>query len=141
MQAKFIPVKAFGKQSTGQSKIECDYQEVLYALFITGKIFFKDLGLIDDIKCMEIFINTDLTVPINQIILLLLLSTLALLFGKIKIALIINYIFTMAWGYVFNRDKLLVSVFESPEVFTILYFLFGISVILLASFAFLFHRD
>lgn len=90
---------------------------------------------------MEIFINTDLTVPINQIILLLLLSTLALLFGKIKIALIINYIFTMAWGYVFNRDKLLVSVFESPEVFTILYFLFGISVILLASFAFLFHRD
>ena len=90
---------------------------------------------------MEIFINTDLTIPINQIILLLLLSTLALLFGKIKIALIINYIFTMAWGYVFNRDTLLVSVFESPEVFTILYFLFGISVILLASFAFLFHRD
>jgi hypothetical protein len=90
---------------------------------------------------MEIFINTDLTIPINQIILLLLLSTLALLFGKIKIALIINYIFTMAWGYLFNRDTLLVSVFESPEVFTILYFLFGISVILLASFAFLFHRD
>ena len=90
---------------------------------------------------MEIFINTDLTIPINQIILLLLLSTLALLFGKIKIALIINYIFTLAWGYVFNRDKLLVSVFETPEVFTILYFLFGISVILIACFAFLFHRD
>ena len=141
MQAKFIPVKDFGKQSTEQSKIECDYQDVLYSLFITERIFFKDLRLIDDIKCVEIFINTDLTIPINQIILLLLLSTMALLFGKIKIALIINYIFTLAWGYVFNRDRLLVSVFESPEIFTILYFLFGISVILLASFAFLFHRD
>ena len=90
---------------------------------------------------MEIFFNTDLTIPLNQIILLLLLSTVALLFGKIKIALIINYIFTLTWGYVFNRDKLLVSEFEFPEIFSILYFLFGIGVILIASFAFLCHRD
>lgn len=49
----------------------------------------------DDIKSMEMFFNTDLAIPLNQIILLLLLSTIALLFGKIKIALIINYIFTL----------------------------------------------
>ena len=90
---------------------------------------------------MEMFISTDLTIPIEQIIFLLLLSTLALLFGKIKIALIINYVFTLAWGYVFNRDKLMVSTFEFPEVFTILYFLFGVGVILIAGFAFIFHRD
>jgi hypothetical protein len=90
---------------------------------------------------MEMFFSTDLTIPINQIILLLLFSTLALLFGKIKIALIINYVFTLTWGYIFNRDKLLVSEFEFPEVFTILYFLFGIGIILIASFAFLCHRD
>jgi uncharacterized transporter YbjL len=90
---------------------------------------------------MEMFINTDLTIPIDQIILLLLLSTLALLFGKVKVALIINYIFTLTWGYVFNRDKLLVSSSELPEVFTILYFLFGIGIILIACFAFIFHRD
>ena len=90
---------------------------------------------------MEMFINTDLTIPIDQIILLLLLSTLALLFGKVKVALIINYIFTLTWGYVFNRDKLLVSSSEFPEVFTILYFLFGIGIILIACFAFIFHRD
>lgn len=90
---------------------------------------------------MEILFNTDLTIPLNQIILLLLLSTLALLFGKIKMALIINYIFTLTWGYVFNRDKLLDSGFELPEVFSTIYFLFGIGVILIASFAFIFHRD
>jgi uncharacterized transporter YbjL len=90
---------------------------------------------------MEMFINADLTIPVNQIILLLLLSTVALLFGKIRIALIINYIFTLTWGYVFNRDKLLISDYELPEVFTILYFLFGLGIILIASFAFLFHRD
>ena len=85
--------------------------------------------------------NTDLTIPIEQIIILLLLSTLALLFGKIKIALIINYVFTFLWGYVLNRDKLQVSGFEHPEIFTILYFLFGIGIILMAGFAFIFHRD
>lgn len=60
---------------------------------------------------MKMFFNTDLTIPLNQIILLLLLSTMALLFGKIRIALIINYIFTLTWGYIFNRDKLLDSGF------------------------------
>ena len=90
---------------------------------------------------MEIFFSTDLTIPVNQIILLLLFSTLALLFGKIKIALIINYAFTLTWGYILNRDKLQVSEFEHPELFTILYFLFGVGIILIASFAFIFHRD
>lgn len=94
-----------------------------------------------DIKCMEIFFSTDLTVPINQIILLLLFSTMALLFGKIKVALIINYTFTLTWGYIYNRDKLLVSEFEHPEIFTILYFLFGIGIMLIATFAFIFHRE
>ena len=94
-----------------------------------------------DIKCMEIFFGTDLTVPINQIILLLLFSTMALLFGKIKVALIINYTFTLTWGYIYNRDKLLVSEFEHPEIFTILYFLFGIGIMLIATFAFIFHRE
>ena len=103
--------------------------------------FCKDLGLIDDIKFMEILFNADLTVPLNQIILLLLLSTIALLFGKIKIALIINYLFTMTWGYIFNRDKLLDLGFEIPEIFTTIYFLFGIGIILIAGFAFIFHRD
>ena len=90
---------------------------------------------------MELFFNTDLTVPLNQIILLLLLSTIALLFGKIRAALIINYIFTLTWGYIFNRDKLMGSGFEHTEMFTILYFLFGIGVIVIASFAFLCHHD
>ena len=95
----------------------------------------------DDIKPMEFFINTELTIPIEQIIILLLLSTIALLFGKIKIALIINYVFTLLWGYVFNRDKFMVSDFEHPEIFTILYFAFGIGIILMACFAFFFHRE
>lgn len=95
----------------------------------------------DDIKFMELFFNADLTIPLNQIVLLLLLSTIALLFGKIKTALIINYLFTLTWGYVFNRDKLADLGVEIPEVFTTIYFLFGIGVILIAGFAFVFHRD
>jgi hypothetical protein len=106
-----------------------------------GANFLKVSGIIDDILGMEMFFNTNLTIPINQIILLLLLSTLALLFGKIKIALIINYLFTLAWGYIFNRDNLMTTGYENMEIFAIVYFGFGIGVILIASFAFICHRD
>ncbi len=90
---------------------------------------------------MEMFFNTDLSIPISHIVLLLLLSTLALLFGKLRLALIINYIFTLTWGYIYNRDNLITTGFEIPHSFTILYFLFGIGVILIAGFAFLCHRE
>jgi hypothetical protein len=39
-----------------------------------------------------------------QIIALLLISTLALLFGKIKLALLGNYLFGLYWAYIFKWD-------------------------------------
>lgn len=44
---------------------------------------------------MDTIMDTQLTVPLFQVCLLLALSTLALLFGRIKLALIINYCFTL----------------------------------------------
>jgi len=43
---------------------------------------------------MEIFFTSELSVPLFQIIFLMLISTVALLFGKVRIALLINYVFT-----------------------------------------------
>jgi hypothetical protein len=56
---------------------------------------------------MEIFFTMELGVPLFQIIVLLLFSTGALLFGKVRVALIINYVFTFYWAYFFNREHLL----------------------------------
>jgi hypothetical protein len=75
---------------------------------------------------MEIFSMTEISIPITQMILLLLLSTGALFFGKLKLALLINYLFTLYWGYGVNRDFLVGSGFEHLSGFTMLYVGFGL---------------
>jgi len=76
---------------------------------------------------MELFYSTEVTVPIFQIALLLLVSTLALLFGRVKLALIANYVFTLYWGFLANEGFMAGSTFN-----TVSYFGFGLMVIILA---------
>ena len=90
---------------------------------------------------MSIFFTTELAVPLFQIIVLLLFSTIALLFGKMRLALLINYIFTLHWAYVFNRDFLMGMGTQEFNYYTIVYFLFGLGVILLAMIGFLFQKN
>ena len=56
---------------------------------------------------MEFFYTTELAVPMSQMVLLLICTTVALLFGRIKLALLVNYLFALFWGYVLNRDVLI----------------------------------
>jgi hypothetical protein len=90
---------------------------------------------------VEIFFTTELAVPLFQIIILLLFSTLSLLFGKVRIALLINYIFTFYWAYVFNRDSLMGMGLNKFDQYTLVYFLFGIFIILFALIGFLFQKN
>ncbi len=53
---------------------------------------------------MEFIYSTEISIPLVQIIALLLISTLTHLFGKIKLALPGNYLFGRYWAYIFNRD-------------------------------------
>ena len=76
-----------------------------------------------------------------QIILLMLLSTLSLLFGKIRLALLINYIFILNWAYILNRDKLMDMSPTNFQYISVVYFVFGIIIVLIAAFSFLFQRD
>lgn len=89
----------------------------------------------------EELITTQLQVPAYQIGLLLLITTLTLLFGKMRLALIINYLFTLYWGYILNREQLLGSGLERITNFTALYFGFGLAIALLAAFSFLIHTQ
>jgi hypothetical protein len=90
---------------------------------------------------MDFFLNTDLTIPMIQIVILLLFSTVAMLFGKLRLALLINYVFTLHWAYIFNRDRYMDMGLEQFDLFTIVYFIFGLGVVLLATVAFLFNRE
>jgi len=75
---------------------------------------------------MEIFSMTEISIPVFQMVLLLLLSTGALFFGKLKLALLINYLFTLYWGYGINRDFLVGAGYQHLSGFTILYVGFGL---------------
>lgn len=90
---------------------------------------------------MGIFFTTELAVPLFQIIILLLFSTLSLLFGKVRLALLINYVFTFYWAYVFNRDSLMGMGLNKFDQYTLMYFLFGLFVVLFALVGFLFQKN
>ncbi len=87
---------------------------------------------------MEFFHTTQLSIPLLQIMLLLTLSTIAVLFGRIKLALLLNYAFALYWGYVSNGE--LFDSLEKLDLFTCLYFGFGLAVIFLASVGFVIHH-
>lgn len=78
----------------------------------------------------DIFYSTELAVPLFQIILLLFFTTIALLFGKTKIALLINYIFTFYWGYLFNKDRLLGTFKDKSASYVFLYVYFGFAIVI-----------
>ncbi|MBI9073816.1 MAG: hypothetical protein JEZ02_00295 [Desulfatibacillum sp.] len=90
---------------------------------------------------LEAIYATQLTIPLYQIGLLLLISTLALLFGRIKVALLNNYLFSLYWGYILNRDVLVGDNLENVSYFTVLYFGFGIIIAILALVGFMTHKD
>jgi hypothetical protein len=90
---------------------------------------------------MDIFFNAELAVPLFQILILLLFSTVALLFGKVRMALLINYIFTFYWAYIFNRESLVGMGLQKFDYYTVTYFLFGLCIFLFAMVGFLFQKN
>ena len=78
-----------------------------------------------------LFVSTELGVPLFQIMLLLFFSTIALLFGKVKLALILNYLFTFYWGYVFNKELLVISFRNKTYAFDFLYYYFGFGLLII----------
>ncbi len=89
---------------------------------------------------MELFYSTELSIPVIQIILLLILSTLALLFGRTKLALLINYVFTMYWGYFLSVDQFADSGLQGVSSYAMLYFGIGLVIVILAIVGFMSHE-
>ena len=55
---------------------------------------------------MEALSSTTISIPIMQLVVLILFSTVALLFGRQKLALLINYLFVFYWGFGINLENL-----------------------------------
>jgi hypothetical protein len=90
---------------------------------------------------MAVYASTQLAVPMFQVILLLILSTLALLMGRLRLALFINYCFTIYWGYVANLDLFAAAELSKLNSFTFIYFGLGIVIVLLAMAGLYLHHE
>ena len=88
---------------------------------------------------IDFFYTTETIIPIWQIMLLLLLSTLALLFGRVKLALLINYVFTLNWGYLSNQELIFENI-VNVEFVAGIYFGVGALLAVLAGAGFLIQK-
>ena len=88
---------------------------------------------------VDFFFTTETIIPIWQIMLLLFLCTSALLFGRVKLALLTNYLFTLNWGYIANQQLLFENV-EHVEYVAGIYFGFGALLAVLAAAGFFIQK-
>jgi hypothetical protein len=79
---------------------------------------------------MDILYSMELVIPMYQVALLMVLSTLGLLFRRVKLALLINFIFAIYWGYWLNRENVIGIGMPGIDPFTIGYFGFGFLVVI-----------
>ena len=87
---------------------------------------------------MEFFSSTELVVPLAQMLMLLMLSTICLFLRRIKLGLLINYIFALYWGFLCNQD-ILATYTSKSLLLTVSYFGLGMALIVIAVISF-FHE-
>ena len=90
---------------------------------------------------LEFFNSTEISIPVIQVALLLIVSTMSLLFGRVKLALLTNYVFAFYWGYIQNKEVLFGASLEKMNYFNMFYFLFGFVIVVLAMIGFLARSD
>ncbi len=90
---------------------------------------------------LEFISSVKFCAPFYQIALLLGLSTLALIFGSSRVALLINYLFTLYWAYVFDRSYILETGTKHSDLFPWFYFGFGFIILLLAVIGLFLKKD
>ena len=90
---------------------------------------------------MEALLETPIFVPISQIILALAFSTVALLFGRVRLALLVAYCFVLYWSKPWNFRLFTETTparLNGPEF---LFVAFCFLTLLLSFIALAFHRD
>ncbi len=86
---------------------------------------------------MEMLFAKELTIPLYQAGLLLLLCTLVLFLGRVKLALLINYLFVFYWGYWLNKEAIFGPGITQINSFTLGVYGFSALIFILALIGFL----
>jgi hypothetical protein len=90
---------------------------------------------------METVLSTQLPIPLSQILTLLSLTTLALVFGYPRLALILNYCFLIRWAYISNMILFTEKGVLKIDSITYPYIGFGFVILLLATIGLVYSRE
>ena len=88
---------------------------------------------------MEMLYSIELTIPLYEVGLLLLLSTLVFFLGRVKLAILINYLFVFYWGYWVNKEAIFGPGITQINSFTLGVYGFSAVIFIFALIGFL-HR-
>ena len=84
---------------------------------------------------MESLHEMQLTIPVAQMALFIVLISVCLLFARYKLGLSITFCFTFYWGFIYNKDVFFTTL-EGSSPFLFLYFFSGFLLLLFALFSF-----
>ena len=89
---------------------------------------------------LDIFLDTNMTVPSSQLFFYMLLLTVFLILGRLRLCMLTTFLFAFYWGFILNRE-LFVSRLGNLELFLVLYLVCGSLVILMAVISFFIKAD
>lgn len=91
---------------------------------------------------MESLLDMTVTVPLVQLAVLLTIGTLVLLVGMTRIALVVHYVFLFFWSYILvDNADVIRELSEHAVQYVVLYYGFGLLIIVLAFAGLLRHKE
>lgn len=81
------------------------------------------------------------SIPIFQIMLVLTVGTLALVLGKMKLALVVYFCGILYWGYFRNPSLKSIDGTFQMDAFSLFFMGFGVAILFLAMIGLLTHQD
>jgi hypothetical protein len=90
---------------------------------------------------MESLLANEMSVPVYQIVFLLVIMTVALLFGYLRLGMFFSYVFVFYWGNIFNVRSIFNNADPTVSTFSFMFVGFGLIIIFLAMVGFLLNRE
>lgn len=92
-------------------------------------------------RSMESLLANEMSVPVYQIVFLLVIMTVALLFGYLRLGMFFSYVFVFYWGNIFNVRSIFNNADPTVSTFSFMFVGFGLIIIFLAMVGFLLNRE
>lgn len=92
-------------------------------------------------RIMEGILTSQMTVPLYQIMFLLVIVTVSLLFGYLRLGLFFVYAFVFYWGNMLNLQTIFNNTEPDVSTFSFMFVGFGLIIIFLAMIGFLLNRE